>query len=290
LTERDVQLEDGRTLHAYDTSAERSDDRLAVIWHHGTPNIGAPPEPLFPDAERLGLRWVSYDRPGYGGSTPNPGRDVASAAADVAAVADVLGIDRFAVMGHSGGGPHALACAALLPDRVVAVVSVAALAPYDAEGLDFFAGMADAGIASLAAAGEGREARERYEESGAEDDVGFTPADEAALSGEWSWFLDVVRPALAGGPSGMIDDDLAYVGPWGFDPNQVVAPVLLLHGGSDRVVPSTHGRWLAGRIPSAELRIFPEDGHITVLSSGVAALAWLKELADGTAPQRRRDR
>jgi pimeloyl-ACP methyl ester carboxylesterase len=290
LTERDVQLEDGRTLHAYDTSAGRSDDRLAVIWHHGTPNIGAPPEPLFPDAERLGLRWVSYDRPGYGGSTPNPGRDVASAAADVAAVADVLGIDRFAVMGHSGGGPHALACAALLPDRVVAVVSVAALAPYDAEGLDFFAGMADAGIASLAAAGEGREARERYEESGAEDDVGFTPADEAALSGEWSWFLDVVRPALAGGPSGMIDDDLAYVGPWGFDPNQVVAPVLLLHGGSDRVVPSTHGRWLAGRIPSAELRIFPEDGHITVLSSGVAALAWLKELADGTAPQRRRDR
>jgi pimeloyl-ACP methyl ester carboxylesterase len=290
LTERDVQLEDGRTLHAYDTSAERSDDRLAVIWHHGTPNIGAPPEPLFPDAERLGLRWVSYDRPGYGGSTPNPGRDVASAAADVAAVADVLGIDRFAVMGHSGGGPHALACAALLPDRVVAVVSVAALAPYDAEGLDFFAGMADAGIASLAAAGEGREARERYEESGAEDDVGFTPADEAALSGEWSWFLDVVRPALAGGPGGMIDDDLAYVGPWGFDPNQVVAPVLLLHGGSDRVVPSTHGRWLAGRIPSAELRIFPEDGHITVLSSGVAALAWLKELADRTAPQRRRDR
>jgi pimeloyl-ACP methyl ester carboxylesterase len=280
-----VELEDGRTLHAYDARAERADDRLAVFWHHGTPNIGAPPEPLFPDAERLGLRWVSYDRPGYGGSTPNPGRDVASAAEDVAAVAEALGIDRFAVMGHSGGGPHALACAALLRERVLAVIGVAALAPYDAEGLDFFAGMADAGVASLGAAVEGREARERYEESGAEDDVGFTPADEAALSGEWAWFLDVVRPALAAGPGGMIDDDLAYARPWGFDPYQVAAPVLLLHGGSDRVVPSSHGMWLAGRIPSAELRIFRDDGHITVLNSGPDALAWLREVAE---PHRRR--
>jgi pimeloyl-ACP methyl ester carboxylesterase len=287
LTETDVQLEDGRTLHAYDASAERSDDRLAVFWHHGTPNIGAPPEPLFPDTERFGLRWVSYDRPGYGGSTPNPGRDVASAAADVAAVTDALGVERFAVMSHSGGGPHALACAALLPEQVLAVVTVAGLAPYDAEGLDFFSGMADAGVASLRAAVEGRKARERYEESGAEDDIGFTPADEAALSGEWSWFLDVVRPALAGGPGGMIDDDLAYVGPWGFDPSQVVAPVLLLHGGSDRVVPSSHGTWLAGRIPSAELRSSPDDGHITVMSSGRDALAWLRELVE---PHRRRGR
>jgi pimeloyl-ACP methyl ester carboxylesterase len=279
LIETDVKLDDGRTLHAYDAGAGRADHRLAVFWHHGTPNIGAPPEPLFPDAERLGLRWVSYDRPGYGGSTPNPGRDVASAAADVAGVADALGIDRFAVIGHSGGGSHALACAALLPERVVGVVSVAGLAPY-AEGLDFFAGMADAGVASLRAAAEGRESRERYEASGAEDDIGFTSADEAALSGSWSWFLDVVRPALAGGPGGMIDDDLAYVGPWGFDPNQIVAPVLLLHGGSDRVVPSSHGTWLAGRIPSAELRITPDDGHITVLNSGGAALAWLSDRAE----------
>jgi pimeloyl-ACP methyl ester carboxylesterase len=280
LIETDVKLDDGRTLHAYDAGAGRADDRLAVFWHHGTPNIGAPPEPLFPDAERLGLRWVSYDRPGCGGSTPNPGRDVASAAADVAGVADALGIDRFAVMGHSGGGSYALACAALLPERVAAVVSVAGMAPYDAERLDFFAGMADAGAASLRAAAEGRESRERYEASGADDDIGFTPADEAALSGSWSWFIDVVRPALAGGPGGIIDDDLAYVGPWGFDPNQIVAPVLLLHGGSDRVVPSSHSTWLASRIPSAELRITPDDGHITVLNSGGAALAWLSDRAE----------
>ena len=160
VIETDVKLGDGRTVHVYDAGADWSGDPLAVFWQHGTPNIGAPPEPLFPDAERLGLRWVSHDRPGYGGSTPNPGRDIASVAVDVAGAADALGIDRFAVMGHSGGGPHALACAGLLPERVLAVVSVAGPAPYDAEGLDFFAGMADAGVASLRAAAEGRESRE----------------------------------------------------------------------------------------------------------------------------------
>ncbi len=104
--ELDVELGDGRTLQAYDTGANGVADHLAVFWHHGTPNIGAPPEPLFPAASQLGIRWVSYDRSGYGGSSPFPGRDVASAAADVASVADALSIDQFAVMGHSGGGPH----------------------------------------------------------------------------------------------------------------------------------------------------------------------------------------
>src|SRR5215207_11510220 len=176
MAEIDLDRGDGRTLHAYDTGAD-GDGRLAVFWHHGTPNIGAPPAPLFPAAARLGLRWVSYDRPGYGGSTPCPGRDVASAAADTSAVADFLGIDRFAVMGHSGGGPHALACGALLPDRVVAVVSVSPSAPFRAEGLDWFAGMAASGMASLRAAVDGREAKLRYETSGAAYDPEFTPAD-----------------------------------------------------------------------------------------------------------------
>ena len=148
MTEVDLELGDGRTLHAYDTGAGVTDGRLAVFWHHGTPNIGTPPEPLFAAAEELGIRWVSYDRPGYGGSTAYPGRTVASAAPYVAVVADALSIDRFAVMGHSGGGSHALACGALLPERVLGVVSVAGLAPFGAEGLDWFAGMADSGVAS----------------------------------------------------------------------------------------------------------------------------------------------
>ncbi|WP_319461781.1 alpha/beta hydrolase [Micromonospora sp. RTP1Z1] len=278
VTELDLRLDDGRTLHAYDTGGA---DRLAVFWHHGTPNIGAPPAPLFAAADRLGLRWVSHDRPGYGGSTPRAGRDIASAAGDVAAVADALGIDRFAVAGHSGGGPHALACGALLPDRVLAVVSGAGMAPYDAAGLDWFAGMVPSGVASLRAAAAGREAKERFETSGAEYDPGFTPADLAALSGEWSWFSDVVGPATEAGPGGLIDDDLAYVSPWGFDPTRIAPPVLLLHGGRDGVVPATHSEWLARHCPDVQLRRYPEDGHISVLTHAEAALEWLRERATG---------
>jgi pimeloyl-ACP methyl ester carboxylesterase len=280
VTETDLVLSDGRTLHVYDTGADGADGRLAVFWHHGTPNIGAPPEPLFAAATRLGIRWVSYDRPGYGGSTPYRGRDVASAAAYVSSIADALGIDRFAVMGHSGGGPHALACGALLGEHVLGVVSVSGLAPFGAEGLDFFAGMSDSGVASLRAAAEGRAAKERYESDAEYDPETFTPEDHAALSGAWSWVLDVVNPAVEAGPGGLIDDDLAYVAPWGFDPARVVAPVLLLHGGRDRVVPSSHGEWLARRCPSAQLWLSPEDGHISVLNHGAAAMGWLREHAD----------
>jgi pimeloyl-ACP methyl ester carboxylesterase len=275
VTETDVGLGDGRTLHAYDTGG---DDRIAVFWHHGSPNIGAPPVPLFPVADRLGLRWVSYDRPGYGGSTRQPGRDLASAATDVAAVADALGIDRFAVVGHSGGGPHALACAALLPERVMGVVSMAGLAPYTAEGLDWLARMAPSGVGSLSAAAKGTEAREEYEKSAPEfDPDDFTPADHAAFSGVWSWLLDVVRPAIEGGPGGAIDDDVAYAAPWRFDLAQISAPVLLLHGVQDRMVPSSHSEWLAQHCGTAELWLRPDDGHISVLKSSPAAIEWLWE-------------
>ena len=279
VTERDLALDGGRTLHVYDTHPNDADGRLAVFWHHGTPNVGAPPEPLFAAAERLGVRWVSYDRPAYGGSTPSPGRDLASAAVHVSVIAGALGIDRFAVMGHSGGGSHALACGALLGERVLGVVSVAGLAPFGAEGLDWFRGMAPSGAASLRAAARGRAAKERYEASAGEQDPGFIPADRVALSGAWSWLGDVVGPAVEGGPGGLIEDDLAYVAPWGADPARVTAPTLLLHGGRDRVVPPSHGEWLARRCPSAELRLFPDDGHISVLDQSAAALNWLGEHA-----------
>jgi pimeloyl-ACP methyl ester carboxylesterase len=280
VTQTDLELGDGRTLHAYDTGSGNVAGRLAVFWHHGTPNIGAPPEPLFSAADRLGIRWVSYDRPGYGGSTPRPDRNVASAAAHASAVADALGIERFAVMGHSGGGSHALACGALLPERVLGVVSVAGLAPFGAEGLDWFAGMSDSGVESLRAAAEGRAAKERYESEAEYDPEMFTAADHAALSGTWSWVLDVVGPAVEGGPGGLIDDDLAYVAPWGFDPTDNVAPALFVHGGRDRVVPSAHSEWLARRCPSAKLWLYPEDGHISVLNHVAAAMVWLSEHAD----------
>lgn len=275
----DVRTSDGRTLHAYDTGPRGAEGELAVVWHHGTPNIGLPPTPLFPAADRLGIRWVSYDRPGYGGSTPAPGRDLASAAGDVSAIADALDLDRFTVMGHSGGSTHAVACGALLAERVIGVVSMAGIAPYGADGLDWFDGMAPSGVASLRAAAAGREAKERMEASGVEYDPEFTPADLAALNGEWSWLNDVVGPAVAAGSGGLIDDDLAYVAPWRFDPTDLLAPTLFVHGGRDRVIPSSHSVWLARRCPSAELWLKPDDGHISVLSSGAAALEWLRKHA-----------
>ncbi|WP_411081127.1 alpha/beta fold hydrolase [Streptomyces sp. cmx-18-6] len=277
VEESDLRLDDGRRLHVYDTGDgdDASGGELVVLWHHGTPNTGSPPAPLFPAAAELGVRWVSYDRPGYGGSSPLPGRDVASAAADVRAIADALGIGRFAVLGHSGGGPHALACGALLPDRVLGVAAVAGLAPYDAEGLDWYAGMARSSAASLRAAAGGRAVKEAYEAGAGYDPEMFTDADHAALAGAWSWFDEVVGPALEGGPDGLITDDLAYVAPWGFDPARITAPLLLLHGERDRIAPAAHSRWLARRCPAAELRLRPADGHLSVLDAGADALKWL---------------
>lgn len=278
MRELDVSLPDGRTLHTYDSGSESGAERLVVAWHHGTPNIGLPPVPLFPTSERLGIRWISFDRPGYGGSSARPGRDIASVAADTAAVADALGIGGFAVMGHSGGGSHALACGALLGDRVLGVVSISGLAPFNADGLDWFEGMADAGVASLRAAIAGRRAKERYEAAASGGDLGFVAADQEALAAEWGWLNEVVGPAVAGGPAPLIDDDLAYVAPWGFDPADVAAPTLLLHGEQDRVVPSSHGAWLARRIPGAELWLRPGDGHLSILRSAPAALEWMTEI------------
>jgi pimeloyl-ACP methyl ester carboxylesterase len=276
MHEFDVDLGDGRRLHAYD--AGRADPNgLTIIWHHGSPNIGLPPVPLLPIATELGIRCVGYDRPGYGGSTARPDRGVATAAGYSVAVADALGVGRFAVMGHSGGGAHALACAALLPERVVGAVSISGLAPYGlsvADGFDWFAGFAQSGANSMRAATQGRAAREAYEGSD-DDESGFTPDDEAALGGAWSWFIDVVRPALAAGPAPMVEDDLAGVGDWGFDPAEITVPTLIVHGEADRVVPAAHGRWLARRIPGAELWMQADDGHITVMNAGADALRWL---------------
>jgi pimeloyl-ACP methyl ester carboxylesterase len=279
LNERDLELSDGRRLHIYDTRAGDATVNLAVFWHHGTPNLGEPPEPLLPAAAERGIRWVSHDRPGYGGSTPHPGRDVASAAADVSAIADALGIGQFAVMGHSGGGGHALACAALLSDRVRGAVSISGLAPFGAEGLDWFAGMAASGAAELRAAAGGRAALEGYLASTPFDPEVFTPADHAALAGPWSWLGAVAGRATKGGLGGMVDDDLAYVAPLGFNPGQVTAPVLILQGGQDRIAPSSHGKWLARQIRSAALWLRPDDGHISVLNSGASAMDWLLERA-----------
>jgi pimeloyl-ACP methyl ester carboxylesterase len=277
VTETDLTLADGRTLHFYDTDPKSTD--RPVVWLHGTPNLGSPPRPLLPAAAERGLRWLSYDRPGYGGSSAHEGRTVASAADDVQAIADELGLQQFAVMGHSGGGPHALACAALLPDRVVGAVCVAGLAPPTAAGLSWFAGMAPGGAAELRAARQGRAALEACLTASEFDPAMFTPEDRAALVGPWSWLAEVAERATDAGLDGMLDDDLAFAADWGFELASIHRPVLFLHGGRDRVVPIAHGAWLAGQIRLAELWLQPTDGHISVLGSGVAALDWIRKQA-----------
>jgi pimeloyl-ACP methyl ester carboxylesterase len=268
---RDISLADGRTVRAYDAGGG---DRMALVWHHGSPQTGAPLEPLLEIAARRGIRLVTYARPSYGGSTPRPGRDVASAAADVAAVADALAIERFATMGASGGGPHALACAALLGDRVTAVVGLASIAPYARDG-DWFAGMHAPG--ALRAALDGREARARYAETDEFDPESFTAADWDALRGRWASLGSDAGAAEAAGPDGLIDDDVAFVRPWGIDLGAIAAPVLLVQGGDDRVVPSGHAFRLLDEIRHAELWLRARAGHVSVLDACAVAMDWLAD-------------
>jgi pimeloyl-ACP methyl ester carboxylesterase len=282
VIENDLVLSDGRKLHCYDTrAADGSVPALAVVYSHGTPNVGEPPVPLFAAAAERGIRFIGYDRPGYGPSTARPGRTVADAAGDVAAVLDALGVERFAMLGHSGGGPHTLACSALLADRLIAAVDISGPAPYGGAGLDYFTGMNPAGEAELRAAVAGREALENMLATAEYDPEMFTPGDREALQGPWNWLNGVVGRAMEDGDlGGMIDDDLAYVAPWGFDVAAIRRPLLVCHGEDDRIVPVAHGRWVAAHAPSAELRTYPGDGHLTVLESGaVAALDWLRAQA-----------
>ena len=270
----DLQLKDGRILRVHDSSDGSASEGLTVLWHHGSPQTGALLEPLLLASAERGIRLLSYGRPSYGGSTPRRGRNVASAAADVAAIADSLGIDRFAVMGASGGGPHALACAALLPGRVTGVACFASPAPYGADAIDWFSGMASDGE-SLRAAVTGREARERYEETAQFDPEMFNDRDWALLRGSWSSLGKDSEQASARGADGLIEDDLALVAPWGFDVAAIAAPVLLVQGGDDRVIPRAHADWLLRHCREGELWLRPRDGHVAILEACPLAMDWL---------------
>jgi pimeloyl-ACP methyl ester carboxylesterase len=159
------------------------------------------------------------------------------------------------------------------------VASVSSPAPMGAEGLDWFAGMSAGSTASLRAATRGRPAKEQHEASAEWDPESFTQADRAALEGSWAWFSEVVSPAMQAGPAALIDDDLATVGPWGFDPAQVAAPVFFMHGEQDRMLPCSHSQWLAAHTPRSELRLCSGDGHISVLNSAEQALDWISQKA-----------
>ncbi|MGN6742138.1 MAG: alpha/beta fold hydrolase [Amnibacterium sp.] len=257
---------DGRVLQVADAGG----DGPPVLWHAGSPHTGALIEPVVAAARTAGVRLVTWARPGYGASTRWPDRRVADAAADAAVVADALGIGRFAGLGYSGGGPHAIAGAALLPGRVVAVAALAAVAP-DTGRDDWLAGMA--APAALTAARRGRTARAAVPDEF--DPASFTAADRAAREAGWAAVGDDANRAGEAGTAGLVDDDVAFAAPWGVDLAAVTAPVLLVQGEADRVVPPAHARLLAAALPTGVLRMRAGDGHVSVLAALPDALAWL---------------
>lgn len=296
--EHRIETPDGRVLAVMEGGDPAGP---AVVVHHGTPMSRLLYGPNLADAEARGLRLIGYDRPGYGDSTPQPGRTVADAATDVATIADALGIDRFATWGISGGGPHALACAALLPERVVAAASLAGAAPYEAEGLDFLAGMGEGNVKEFGLILEGREKLEPFlcaerdallaagQEGLAEGmRTLLTPVDAAAFTGETAEFLfESLRVGSANRIDGWLDDDLAFVKPWGCSVEQISVPVLLWQGAEDRFVPLAHGEWLASRIPTCQAHLSPEDGHITLLVRRVGGVhEWLAAAFENVATAR----
>jgi pimeloyl-ACP methyl ester carboxylesterase len=263
-----MELTDGRTLAVHDTGPG---PEHALVWHHGSPQTGALLAPLVEHAQKRNLRVISYGRPSYGGSTPNRGRDVASAAYDLEEIADALELTTFSTMGASGGGPHALACAALLGDRVTKTVSISGPAPLTQQ-FDWYAGMH--APQALRAAAFGREARESLPAEF--DPESFTARDWEALEHRWQALGEDAGKAGAQGPEGNVDDDLAFTSPWGFDLDQVRSPVLLVHGGEDRVIPVSHAHHLLARLPNAELWLRPHDGHVSILDAIPVALGWIR--------------
>jgi pimeloyl-ACP methyl ester carboxylesterase len=268
-------LADGRSL-AVDVSGP--DGATPLVVHHGTPGDRTQYPPFAEAAAARGLRYVSCSRPGYGGSSRQPGRAVADCAADTAAVLDHLGARHWYTVGASGGGPHALACAALLPDRVLACATIAGAAPFEAEGLDFLAGMGRENHEELGAALAGpaqlqaylereapRLARVTAEELAAALGDLVSPVDAAALTGEFAAFMaERLHGAVAGGIWGWFDDDMALTRPWGFALGGIDVPVVVWQGGQDRMVPFAHGQWLAAHLPSARARLLPGEGHLSI--------------------------
>jgi pimeloyl-ACP methyl ester carboxylesterase len=285
---RSVTTADGRTL----TAREAGDLRgVPLLYMAGTPGSSMLYEPHIRDAARQGIRLISYDRPGYGGSSRRQARRVADCVADVTAVCDALGIQRCCVAGISGGGPHALAAAALLPERIAAGAVLACVAPFDGEGLDFYADMGEQNIEEFRAAVEGEDSlravvgRQRTELLASKPrqlvEVWQTllgPADrEVATSAFASFALEHIRAGIGSSADGWLDDDVAFVTGWGFDVSSIRVPVLVWQGQQDRFVPYGHGVWLAEHIPGVDARLTSDDGHMTLAQRRLPAVhSWLR--------------
>jgi pimeloyl-ACP methyl ester carboxylesterase len=271
------------------------DHGTVLLFHDGTPTAAVRFPQLTNPAAKRGLRTVTYSRPGYAASTSHYGRSVADAVEDSEAILDTIGADRFVTLGWSGGGPHALACAALLPERCAAAATLGAVAPYGAAGLDWMAGMGPENIVEFGAAVDGVDRLTEYLEREAVvlrtvtgEDVaaalgGLVPeVDKAALTGEFAEVMaETFRRAVSTGIAGWRDDDLAFTRPWGFELGSIRVPIAVWQGAQDRMVPYDHGRWLAANIPGAQARLLDDEGHLSLVNHLDRILEDLIELSTG---------
>ena len=266
-----------------------------LVFHSGTPSAAVRFPPLSEVVSAHGLRLGTWSRPGYAGSDPAPGRSVADVATDTASVLDAVGVGEFVTLGWSGGGPHALACAALLPGRCRAAATIAGVAPSDAEGLDWTAGMGEENVEEFALAMQGEAALTPYLEregvalgrvSGEEVAASLgglvSPVDVRCLTGEFAEYLaESFRRAMSSGVAGWRDDDLAFARPWGFDLASIDVPVAVWQGDQDLMVPPSHGRWLVEHLPDVRDHLHPGEGHLSLavgaldrIVADLLALGW----------------
>ncbi|MGN6743155.1 MAG: alpha/beta fold hydrolase [Amnibacterium sp.] len=284
-------LPDGRIL---DLSVSGPEGGVPFVMHHGTPGSHHVPKDLERAVHERGMRMVSWSRPGYGGSTRQPGRTVVDVVADTRAVLQGLGAERCVVGGRSGGGPHALACAARL-DEAVSVLVVAGVAPFEAEGLDFLAGMGQDNLDEFGAALEGEAALRPYLDAQRGALAEIRPADiigamssllpevdRAVLTdGLAAELAESFHEAVRLGVDGWLDDDLAFVAPWGFSLAEIAKPVAIWQGSLDLMVPYSHGQWLAERVPNADVHLIEGQGHLSVAHGDIDTALILDAL---TAP------
>lgn len=284
-----AQAADGRRL----TFAEWGDPNgYPVFSLHGTPDSRFARHYDESKYVEVGARVITYDRPGYGGSDRNPGRLVVDCVGDVVSIADALGIERFAVTGGSGGGPHSLAVAARLPDRVSRAACNVSPVPYGVADLDWFEGMDPLNVKEFGWALQGEEVLVPELEREAEQMIERVAADPSKLLGD-EWGLseadraELARPERAAvtrqnvnesfrnGVWGWADDDICFTKPWGFDIAEIRVPTRVVYGVTDVLVPAAHGEWLGRHVPNAEVVAEEELGHLASPELVTERFGWL---------------